>query len=109
MTNLRQALLILLISLMASSAFGARQVIDTLGSSGKGQFVALEEYGYAAEKHNYIVTIKIMNVWQKEYVGEVIKVELPAYQQNDLQKARERARVLAQNLLNKYGINSPKS
>jgi hypothetical protein len=109
MRKLPTALFILLITFLGSSAYAARQVIDTLGSSGKGQFVALEEYGYAAEKHNYVVTIKIMNVWQKEYVGEVIKVELPAYQKNDLQKAREQARLLAQNLLTKYGINSPKS
>lgn len=79
-------------------------MIDTLGSSSKGQYVALEEYGYKANTHAFYVTIKIMNVWQKEYVGETVQVELPAHRPEYLKKAREKARLLAKDQLEKYYI-----
>src|SRR5690606_6030530 len=72
------------------------QMIDTLGSSPKGQFVALEEYGYKSLSHTYYVKIKVMNVWRKEYVGKEILVELPAHRPMFLEKARRKARILAQ-------------
>lgn len=81
------------------------QMIDTLGASSKGQFVALEEYGYKAESHTYYVTIKVMNVWKKEYVGQRIEVEVPAHRPNFLNKARSRARLMAQDHLRLYGIS----
>ncbi len=98
--------LILFVLTMISSAASARehQVIDTLGSSKKGQYVALEEYGYEQQRHSYFVRIKVINVWTSEYVGRSINVELPALRSNDLQKARERAKVLAQDELNRFGI-----
>ena len=81
------------------------QMIDTLGVSSKGQFVALEEYGYKSQSHTYYVTIKVMNVWTKEYVGQKIEVELPAHRPNFLMKARARARLMAQEHLRSYGIS----
>lgn len=80
------------------------QMIDTLGSSPKGQFVALEEYGYKDQHHSYYVRIKIINVWTKEYVGKSIEVELPASRPGFLGKARSRARFLAQEELRKFDI-----
>ncbi len=82
------------------------QRIDTLGASPKGQFVALEEYGYKSDKQSYYVTIKIMNVWKKEYVGSTIEVELPASKSRDLVKAREKAKTLAQDELKKFNIQN---
>jgi predicted secreted protein len=82
-----------------------RQVIDTLGVSPKGQYVALEEYGYKIEKHSYYVTIRIINVWKKEYVGTPIEVELPAARPHFLKKAREKAKLLAQDKLKRFQIS----
>lgn len=79
-------------------------MIDTLGSSPKGQFVALEEYGYKAQNHSYYVKIKVMNVWKKEYVGNAIQVELPAHRPFYLDKARTKARDMAFDVLQKYDI-----
>lgn len=81
------------------------QMIDTLGSSPKGQYVALEEYGYKSDKHAYYVNIKIMNVWTKEYVGSTIKVERPAHRPIFLKKAREEAKLLAKDELAKFSIS----
>lgn len=95
--------LIFSFSLLAGAS--EHQMIDTLGMSKKGQFVALEEYGYKSQQHSYYVTIKIMNVWTKEYVGKFVEVELPAHRPVYLDKARSKARGLAQEELNRYGIS----
>jgi predicted secreted protein len=95
--------LTLLISGLSQAA--ERQMIDTLGVSPKGQFVALEEYGYKPQKHTYYVIIKVMNVWKKEYVGSPITVELPAHRPHYLEKARGEAKALAQEQLTKFGIS----
>lgn len=79
-------------------------MIDTLGTSPKGQFVALEEYGYKSQNHTYYVKIKVMNVWQKKYVGKEIAVELPAHRPVFLDKARTEARTLAHDELKKFDI-----
>lgn len=86
-------------------SFGSEhQMIDTLGVSSKGQFVALEEYGYKSQNHSYYVKISVMNVWTKQYVGNPILVELPAHRPNYLIKARARAKVLAQDILKRFKI-----
>ena len=66
--------------------------------------MALEEYGYRHEKKTYYVMIKIVNVWTKQYVGKTTQVELPAIQPHQLVKAREQAKLLASNELQKYKI-----
>ena len=81
------------------------QVIDTLGVSSKGQFIALEEYGYKASGHTYYVKIKVMNVWKKEYVGKNYEVEVPAHQPSFLKNAREKAKIFVRDDLKKYGIS----
>lgn|SRR5690606_13800335 len=85
---------------------GQLHVVDVLGSSAKGQFVALEEYGYRQEKHSYFVTVKILNMWKEEYVGQPLVIEVPAHRPAELEKARARARHLAQETLQKYNIIS---
>lgn len=80
-------------------------MIDTLGMSKKGQFVALEEYGHNSHKHSYYVQVKIINVWTNEFVEEPIEVELPAHRPHYLQMARDKARLLSQDLLLKYDIS----
>ena len=100
--------LILIASIMFSTLIlgGEHQMIDTLGISSKGQYVAIEEYGYRSQSHSYYVTIKVMNVWKKIYVGQAIEVELPAHRPSYLQKARTKARFLATEHLKTFGISA---
>lgn len=94
----------LLMTVASLSLASEHQMIDTLGVSSKGQYVALEEYGYKSQSHSYYVRIKIMNVWKKEYVGKSIEVELPAHRPVFLEKARARAKFLAMEELRLYKI-----
>ena len=90
---------------MATQAYGNQHnKIDTLGISKAGQFVALEEYGYKANTHSYFVTIKIINVWTKQYVGSTIEVEEPAHRPLNLNLARAKAKKLASDDLKKFKI-----
>lgn len=92
--------------LMLSNAYAVnKQKIDVVGISSKGQFVAIEEYGYRPGTHMYFVTIRVMNVWKKEYVGDKVQVELPATRPYVLKKARLEARELAENTFKKYKIH----
>ena len=79
--------------------------IDTLGMSKAGQFVALEEYGYKANTHSYFVTIKIINVWTKEYVGSTVVVVEPAHRPVNLIMARAKAKKLASADLQRFKIS----
>lgn len=104
---MNKILLVLSLFVFSASLWAApKQVIDTLGSSPKGQYVALEEYGYQSHKHTYYVKIKVINVWTKEFVGKSIEVEMPAQQPRFLQEARLKAKVLAQDELKKFNIKS---
>lgn len=80
-------------------------MIDTLGASSQGQYVALEEYGYRAQTHSYYVRVKVMNVWKKEYVGKSVELTVPAHRPGRLLEARAKARSLARKELMKFGIS----
>lgn len=98
-------ILLLFILINATVSFSREhQMFDTLGTSKKGQFVALEEYGYKSQTHSYFVKINVMNVWTEEYVGQSVEVEMPAHRPFVLDKARARAKELAQDILQKYDI-----
>lgn len=79
--------------------------VDTLGTSAKGQYIALEEYGHRPDKKSYFVEIKILNLWKKQFVGDVIRVETPAYSQKQLMESRLKAKKLAEGQLKAYGIS----
>lgn len=81
------------------------QVIDTLGASPKGQYVAVEEYGYRRGTHRYYVSIRIINVWTKKYVGQPIFAETEAHRPNYLGKVRAQARAQARPQLTFYEIS----
>lgn len=98
--------LFLFILLMPSSVFGViHHKVDSLGSSAKGQFIALEEYGYRPDRKAYFVEIKILNLWQKKFVGEVIRIESPAHSQKYLKETRLKAKKLAEGQLKAFGIS----
>jgi predicted secreted protein len=95
----------LLMLLSSFSVLAARQqYFDVLGTSPKGQFVALEEYGFHPGRQVYYVTIRVMNVWRKIYVGRTIKVELPAEGPGGMIKAREKAKLLSVDELKKFKV-----
>lgn len=97
----------ILFSLLSFSAFGKQHYkIDTLGKSKAGQYVALEEYSYKPTTQTYYVTIKILNVWTKKYVGKVVEVEEPALSPEKLVEAREKAKTLAQEDLKRFKISN---
>lgn len=97
--------LILVLLFVAKTGLASEhQVINALGSSPKGQYVALEEYGYHSQKHSYFVQIKILNVWTKQYEGNSVSVELPAHRPAYLKEARIKARTMAQDLLGQFKI-----
>lgn len=89
----------------AVSYASEHQMIDTLGVSSKGQYVALEEYGYKANNHSYYVRVKVMNVWKKEYVGRTFELEVPAHRPSHLQNARMKARLSVRDELRQFGIS----
>lgn len=95
---------ILCLMLSLSALASSHNKIDTLGYSKAGQFVALEEYGYKKATHSYFVTIRIINVWTKEYVGKTVEVEEPALGPHKLSQARARAKSLAAEDLKRFKI-----
>lgn len=100
-----KCLLLFALTFTSLAMASEHQMIDTLGVSKKGQFVALEEYGYRSQNHSYYVNIKVMNVWTKKYVGQPVHVELPAHRPHYLDKARARAKFLASDLLKSFDIS----
>lgn len=96
---------VLLLGVCGQAFGGQHNKIDTLGSSRAGQFVALEEYGYRENTHSYFVTIKILNVWTKKYVGSTVEVEEPALKPINLLNARAKAKKLASDDLKKFNIS----
>lgn len=99
-------LFILAFTLLAPGHTAPHHRIDSLGTSPKGQFVALEEYGYEAQNNSYFVSIRIMNVWKKEYVGKPIELKVPVSVNKDLQQTRQMAKELAQEVLKSFNIIS---
>jgi hypothetical protein len=97
---------IYLISYSALLMASEHQYIGTLGASPRGQFVAIEEYGYMLDNHSSYSRIKVLNVWKKEYIGHPIHVEFPGHRSAVLQKARSKARSLAQGLLSHFQMSS---
>ncbi|HLT21829.1 MAG TPA: hypothetical protein VKZ84_00225 [Bacteriovoracaceae bacterium] len=90
----------------SSTAWGiVHHKVDSLGYSAKGQYIALEEYGYRPDKKAYFVEIKILNLWKKKFVGDVIRVESPAYSDKHLKESRMRAKKLAEGQLKAFGIS----
>jgi hypothetical protein len=97
----------LLILGLSPAVFSAEhQRIDTLGVSKKGQFVAVEEYSYAPSRQMFIVSIRILNVWTKKFVGESVNLEVPARRPHTLHSVRMKAKLMAQEELLKFNIVS---
>lgn len=97
--------LILLFMISQTASAIVHHKVDSLGTSPKGQFIALEEYGYRPGKKSFFVEIKILNLWKKQFVGEVIRIETPAYSDKYLKESRIKAKKLAEGQLKEFGIS----
>lgn len=78
--------------------------IAAIGSSPKGQFVAIEEFGYNQGLKTYYSRIRFMNLWKKEYAGPVVEVEQGARHPDDLERVREKAKRSAEPHFEKFNI-----
>ncbi|MBY0516529.1 MAG: hypothetical protein K2P81_06450 [Bacteriovoracaceae bacterium] len=96
---------IILNSLFISSVWASPiQMINAIGASPKGQYVAIEEYGYNAGLKTYYSRIKLLNVWKNEYAAPVVELEKGAQRPTDLNKIREKVKKLAAENLEKFNI-----
>lgn len=95
-----------LIFISSTASAVVHHKVDTLGSSAKGQYIALEEYGQRPDKKAYFVEIKILNLWKKQFVGDVIRVETPAHSKKQLLESRMKAKKLAEGQLKAFGIST---
>lgn len=80
--------------------------VRSIGASPKGQYVAIEEYGFLNSSKVPFSKIKIMNVWKQKYVGRDITVSGNRKQISNLSKIRARAIKKASKSLQKYRISS---
>lgn len=93
------------VGLFIAGVSGASPVqIAAIGSSPKGQFVAIEEFGYNQGLRTYYSRIRFMNLWKKEYAGPVVEVEQGARHPDDLERVREKAKRSAEPHFEKFNI-----
>jgi predicted secreted protein len=97
--------LLLFTWLMCATSFARdRQVINALGSSPKGQYVAIEEYGYDSHDRSYYSRIKLFNVWKKVSVEDSIEIRRKPLAATDLIQVRQEAKQKAAKILEKFNI-----
>lgn len=92
-------------SLLASIAPRNMVKVEAIGSSGKGQFVAIEQYGYSVKDKRPYSIIKIMNVWKKQYVQKPIIIRGKKIKKQELDRVRAKARYQARAFFKRYGIS----
>ena len=79
--------------------------IKTLGKSPKGQFVAIEEFGFKNNEKVPYSRIRVVNMWKNKYVTKPINVT-GSSKSKDLKSVRMKAKKLAADQLKKFNINS---
>ena len=76
--------------------------VQSLGSSYKGKYIAVEEYGYRSNNVPY-ARIRVIDVWKDK---EMLEVEVKPENSNySLSQIRERNRREARKKVKKYKIN----
>lgn len=79
--------------------------VKTLGKSPKGQFIALEEFGFKNNAKVPFSKIRVINVWKNKYVTKTIYVTDPQNQMK-LEQVRAKAKKLAKKQLKAFNISS---
>lgn len=98
---------LLLLACLANLSYAAtvdQQHIRTVGTSLKGQYAAVEEYGYNSDLKTYYSRIRFMNLWKKTYVGSTVEAEQRAHSSADLEAVRSSTMARSQADLKKFGI-----
>ena len=96
----------LLISGASSNVFANTMVkVKALGASPKGQYVAIEEFGYKESRKRPYSRIRVMNVWKNRYVGNPINVSSDDDDMK-LDQVRAEAKKLAKKNLKKFNIST---
>jgi predicted secreted protein len=88
----------------ATLSFASTFQFKAIGASPKGQYVAIEEFGYNAGHRTYFSRIKFINVWKNTYAAPPIEIEINARRPSDLNEVREQALQNAAENLAKYNI-----
>jgi len=90
----------------AGQVFAKNMVrIKTIGSSPKGQYVAIEEFGFKNNQQVPYSRIRVMNMWKNKYVDQPVHV-VGSKEDNNLKDIRIKAKKLAQDKLKRFNINS---
>ncbi|MGK0366955.1 MAG: hypothetical protein ACI9QD_000086 [Thermoproteota archaeon] len=82
--------------------------ITPVGSSGKGQFIALEEAKVTKGDNKLQMKLRILNAWKNKYVGKALSLEKGFTNESELNSlksiTRSELKELAQKKLDRYGI-----
>lgn len=95
----------LVICLLSLHGFAARLIVNPIGSSQKGQFVALEEYEIRKDSKQINYKIKIMNTWKNKYVGEEISIQREYNSEENIKEIREELIAQSEKYFKKFNIN----
>ena len=79
--------------------------VKALGSSPRGQYVAIEEFGYKDQRTQPYSRIRVMNVWKNKYVGSPVNV-ISSDNEMELSQVRAKAKNLAKQKLKKFNIST---
>jgi predicted secreted protein len=89
---------------MSAMSLGSPVRIEAIGASPKGQYVAIEEYGFNQGLNTFYSRIRLMNLWKNQDAAPLIEIEKKARHPDDLIRIREEARLQATQQLEKYNI-----
>ena len=96
----------LFISTAANQAVANTMVrVKAIGSSPRGQFVAIEEFGYKDQRKKPYSKIRIMNVWKNKYVGIPVNV-ISHDDKMELNQVRAKAKNMAEKKLKRFNIST---
>ncbi len=79
--------------------------VKSIGASPRGQFVAIEEFGYKKNRELPFSRIRVMNVWKNKYIGDPIDV-IGTQEGSELRKVREQAKKRAAEQFKKFNISA---
>lgn len=98
-------LLVFMTFTVSASALTSRPLVkvNVIGSSGKGQYIAFEEFGYKLGKSLPFAKIRILNVWTNKYIKNSYEVVKKG---TTLLEVRKKVRSMATETLKKFHISS---
>lgn len=97
-------ILLCFLTLASFTSWAGPVNITSLGVSPKGQYVAIEEYGYNPGLRTYYSRIRLLNLWKNTEAAPMVEVEHTARSPEDLLRAREEARSKATASMEKLNI-----